>query len=150
MKHQDNLYLSQRNIYGSARIGTENVNQVIASTLMARIDINSENDGNPNWFNNLVGDKRYELSNHLGNVLQVITDVKLEIQTGPSTGIFSHFSPDVVSQTTYYPFGMVMPNRNGSSDSYRYGFNGMEKDDEIKGNGNSYDFGARIYDPRVG
>ena len=32
---------------------------------------------------------------------------------------------------------------------YRYGFNGMEKDDEIKG-GNSYDFGARIYDSRVG
>ncbi|MBA3987371.1 MAG: hypothetical protein H0X63_12560, partial [Flavobacteriales bacterium] len=33
---------------------------------------------------------------------------------------------------------------------YRYGFNGMEKDDEVKGNGNSYDFGARIYDPRIG
>jgi RHS repeat-associated protein len=34
--------------------------------------------------------------------------------------------------------------------SYRYGFNNMEKDDELKGTGNSYDFGARIYDPRVG
>lgn len=33
---------------------------------------------------------------------------------------------------------------------YRFGFNGMEKDDEIKGNGNSLDFGARILDPRVG
>src|SRR5690554_6488786 len=33
---------------------------------------------------------------------------------------------------------------------YRYGFNSMEKDDEIKGQGNSYDFGARLYDPRVG
>jgi RHS repeat-associated protein len=32
----------------------------------------------------------------------------------------------------------------------RYGFNGMEKDDNVKGEGNSYDFGARIYDPRVG
>ncbi len=31
---------------------------------------------------------------------------------------------------------------------YRYGFNGMEKDDEISGSGNSYDFGARTYDPR--
>ncbi len=26
----------------------------------------------------------------------------------------------------------------------------MEKDDELKGTGNSYDFGARMLDPRVG
>uniref|UniRef100_UPI004047CCAA RHS repeat-associated core domain-containing protein n=1 Tax=Flavobacterium sp. TaxID=239 RepID=UPI004047CCAA len=37
-----------------------------------------------------------------------------------------------------------------SSDSYRYGFNGQEKDDELKGEGNSYDFGNRMHDPRVG
>jgi RHS repeat-associated protein len=43
-----------------------------------------------------------------------------------------------------------MPGRSFSSNSYRYGFNGMEKDDEVKGSGNSYDFGARIYDPRLG
>ncbi len=50
----------------------------------------------------------------------------------------------------YYPFGMLLPNRHEDAGEYRYGFNGMEKDDEIKGEGNSYDFGARIYDPRVG
>jgi RHS repeat-associated protein len=33
---------------------------------------------------------------------------------------------------------------------YRYGFNGMEKDDEVKGSGNSLDFGSRIYDARTG
>jgi RHS repeat-associated protein len=33
---------------------------------------------------------------------------------------------------------------------YRFAFNGQEKDDEIKGQGNSYDFGARIYDSRLG
>jgi len=32
----------------------------------------------------------------------------------------------------------------------RYGFNGKEKDDEIEGAGNSYDYGMRIYDPRLG
>ena len=37
-----------------------------------------------------------------------------------------------------------------SVSSYRYGFNGMEKDNSIKGEGNSLDFGARIYDPRLG
>ncbi|OFY82842.1 MAG: hypothetical protein A3F72_01790 [Bacteroidetes bacterium RIFCSPLOWO2_12_FULL_35_15] len=43
-----------------------------------------------------------------------------------------------------------MPGRTFSAESYRYGYNGKEKDDEIKGEGNSYDFGARIYDPRIG
>jgi len=33
---------------------------------------------------------------------------------------------------------------------FRYGFNGQEKDDEVSGAGNSYDYGARIYDPRIG
>lgn len=33
---------------------------------------------------------------------------------------------------------------------YRFGFNGMEKDDEVKGAGNSMDFGARMYDSRLG
>ena len=60
------------------------------------------------------------------------------------------YSPQVLSISDYYAFGSLMPKRNASSDVYRYGFNGMEKDDEAKGTGNSYDFGARIYDPRVG
>ena len=33
---------------------------------------------------------------------------------------------------------------------YRFGFNGMEKDDEVSGSGNSLNFGARILDPRIG
>jgi RHS repeat-associated protein len=33
---------------------------------------------------------------------------------------------------------------------YRYGFNGQEKDNELKGVGNSLDFGARVYDSRLG
>ena len=36
------------------------------------------------------------------------------------------------------------------AEGYRRGFNGMEKDDEVKGAGNSYDYGARMYDARVG
>ncbi|MCB0738289.1 MAG: hypothetical protein KDC92_12300, partial [Bacteroidetes bacterium] len=33
---------------------------------------------------------------------------------------------------------------------YRYAFNGMEREDEWSGTGNGYDFGARIYNPRIG
>ena len=34
--------------------------------------------------------------------------------------------------------------------AYNFGFNGQEKDDEVKGNGNSLAFEYRIHDPRIG
>ncbi|RXR21253.1 hypothetical protein EQG63_04760 [Flavobacterium amnicola] len=43
-----------------------------------------------------------------------------------------------------------MPNRHGSSTAYRYGFQGQEKDDELKGEGNSLNYTFRMHDPRVG
>ncbi|MBS1613455.1 MAG: hypothetical protein JST49_11595, partial [Bacteroidetes bacterium] len=45
---------------------------------------------------------------------------------------------------------MAMDGRKYSPTNYRYGFNGKEKDDEVKGDNNSLDFGARIYDTRIG
>ncbi len=51
----------------------------------------------------------------------------------------------------YCTFGAPMAGRSYQSGSYRYGFNNMEKVDELHGNsGDSYDFGARIYDARLG
>ena len=45
---------------------------------------------------------------------------------------------------------MLLPNRHGSSDKYRYGFQGQEKDDEVKGEGNSVNYKYRMHDPRIG
>ncbi|MEW4925434.1 RHS repeat-associated core domain-containing protein [Algibacter sp. 2305UL17-15] len=45
---------------------------------------------------------------------------------------------------------MTLPNRSGSAGSYRYGFQGQEKDDEVKGEGNSLNYKYRMHDPRVG
>jgi RHS repeat-associated protein len=60
-------------------------------------------------------------------------------------------SKSSVFGTSYPSFGMQLPNRHESVTDFRYGFNGMEKDDEVKGEqGTSYDFGNRIYDPRIG
>jgi RHS repeat-associated protein len=42
-----------------------------------------------------------------------------------------------------------MPGRTFSSSSYRYGFNGKENDNEVEGEGNIYDYGFRIYNPRI-
>lgn len=51
---------------------------------------------------------------------------------------------------SFDPFGSPMSLRSFNTTSSRYGFNGKEKDDEINVNGGSYDFGDRIYDPRIG
>jgi RHS repeat-associated protein len=49
---------------------------------------------------------------------------------------------------------MLMPGRsyspNNATNKYRYGFNGKESDNEVKGEGNEQDYGKRIYDPRLG
>jgi RHS repeat-associated protein len=37
----------------------------------------------------------------------------------------------------------------GCGECYRYSFNGKEQDPETSGNGNSYDYGFRIYNPRI-
>ncbi len=54
--------------------------------------------------------------------------------------------------TKHYPFGMLIQERTYTAtvEGYRFGFNGMEKVDEVSGSGNAYDFGARIYDSRLG
>lgn len=51
----------------------------------------------------------------------------------------------------YEPFGSLLPGRNYSSDSYRFGFQGQVKDDEVYGaTGTSYAFKYRMHDARVG
>ncbi|MEB3801691.1 nucleotidyltransferase domain-containing protein [Flavobacterium columnare] len=44
----------------------------------------------------------------------------------------------------------MVPNRHGSSTAYRYGFQGQEKDDELKGEGNWLNYTFRMHDSRVG
>ncbi len=65
----------------------------------------------------------------------------------------SFFEYTVLIRTAdYYPFGMLMPERSKDhvANAYRYGYNGMEMDNEVKGNGNSYTTEFRQYDPRLG
>ncbi len=61
-----------------------------------------------------------------------------------------HYVADVQTATDYFPFGMQMPRRNDSAGSgYRFAFNGKEMDSEVAGHGNQYDYGFRIYNPRI-
>ena len=60
----------------------------------------------------------------------------------------TNFSPK--NRWSESPFGVLLNERSKNGGKYRYGFNGMEGDNEVSGNGNSYDFGARMLNPRVG
>ncbi len=63
-----------------------------------------------------------------------------------------YYKADVITAVDYYPFGSQMPGRKYTvgAGQYRYGFNGKEKDNEIEGEGNIYDYGFRIYSSRLG
>ena len=88
-----------------------------------------------------LGQRIYEFSNHLGNVLVTLTDNKVPQTDGTYESV-------VVSASDYYPFGMAMAERTYSNSEYRYGFNGKEKDWDIAVG--KTDFGARIYDEIIG
>ena len=45
---------------------------------------------------------------------------------------------------------MVMPDRKYNGPNYRFGFNGKENDNDVKGFGNQQDYGMRIHDTRLG
>jgi RHS repeat-associated protein len=99
------------------------------------------------------GQKEYELTNHLGNVLATVSDKKNGVPSSSNSSLIDHYEPDIVSAQDYYPFGMLQPGRSylsSTGDKYRYGFNGKENDNEVKGEGNQQDYGMRVYDPRLG
>jgi RHS repeat-associated protein len=84
--------------------------------------------------------KVYELSDHLGNARVTVSDRK---NTDSTAVLYSY--------DNFYAFGSEMPGKSYLSNKYRYGFNGKEKDDEVKWvSGSQYDFGSRIYDSRLG
>ncbi len=155
-------------IYGASRLGQKswqmNLTSLPGTTTLLHYSYTS-------------GNKHFEMSNHLGNpeksgepVLAVITDRKIAKDINADLRL-DYFEVDYLSFTDYYPFGMLtkttnfqfgsfrspeknesgqMKERSWSGGGYRYGFQGQEKDDEVKGEGNSIDFGARIFDSRLG
>ncbi|MDQ3072655.1 MAG: hypothetical protein M3Q97_05275 [Bacteroidota bacterium] len=99
-------------------------------------------------FSRTRGYRQYELSNHLGNVLATVSDRKIQYQVATVT----LYKADVITAQDYHAFGSIMEGRTfaATSGKYRYGFNGMERDDEVKGSGNSLNYKYRMHDPRLG
>lgn len=86
-----------------------------------------------------VGLRYYELTDHLGNVLATVLDRKYGHLPSGATS-YDYWNASLGTVTDYYPGGMVMPGRykqaGVDSNSYRFGFNGQQKDNEVYGFGN--------------
>jgi muramidase (phage lysozyme) len=89
------------------------------------------------------------MTNHLGNVLTVIHDIKIPLNNGSGPAV-SSYRVGIRNSTDYSPFGVELDGRTVSLEGYRFGFQDQEKDDEIKGEGNSINYTFRMHDPRLG
>jgi RHS repeat-associated protein len=99
-------------------------------------------------FAQVRGDKQYQVSNYLGHVLVTVSDQRRPLLD--AAGNLTGFEPWVLSTTDYDPFGAPSPGRFEETQPYRFGFNGYERDDDLKGAGNSYYTHERLFDPRLG
>jgi RHS repeat-associated protein len=127
----------EQHLYGSSRIGmwTPNVNL-------------ANNNATTVW--DTAGHKQYELTNHLGNVMATLTDKRIAHSSDGGATV-DYYLPDITTAQEYYSFGSLMPGLTyAASNNYRYGFNGKENDNDVKGTGNEQDYGMRIYDTRIG
>jgi hypothetical protein len=95
------------------------------------------------------GRKNYELTNHLGNVMAVVSD-KLTKYGFVQTGTLPYAMPNMVSATDYDPFGMALEQRDwqhGGVEEYGFSFNTQLESPEI-GDGHTtamyWEYDARI------
>lgn len=89
----------ERNIYGSSRVGM--LTQVVDMFDPTLSDIKSHE----------IGTRQYECSNHLGNVLAVISDKKLP-RDADNDLIIDYYEPAVLNSFDYSPFGVILEDRN--------------------------------------
>jgi RHS repeat-associated protein len=135
------LVKTESYLYGDSRLG------LAGNLTVEPVDVVLGTSGlTAKFYTQTRGEKYFELNNHLGNVLAVVSDKKIQVNSG---GDVSYYTAEVKSATDYYPFGMQMVGRKWESGGYRYGFNGKENDNDVKGDGNQQDYGMRIYDPRI-
>ncbi|ATL49380.1 hypothetical protein COR50_20580 [Chitinophaga caeni] len=128
------VYWQEQHLYGSSRLGL----------FRPGVKLGSGGTVSTSW--NTLGNKQFELTNHLGNVLAVISNKKLARGSGSTV---DYYDAELLSAMDYYPFGMQMPGRVFNGGGYRFGFQTQEKVNEVAGIGNHYTATFWEYDPRT-
>ena len=141
-------YQAERHIYGSSRLGILNDKIYLFGSVNDTYSMSS--------VVHVTGKRSYELSNHLGNVLAVVSDKTIPHD---NSGTVDYYMADIRQSTDYSPFGVTLRGRNFrlndpvtglDIDKNRNGYQGSEMDNELKGEGNSYTTEFRQLDPRLG
>ena len=164
---------AEHHIYGSSRLGIHQTKKELRNRYKQEEIFIPSNTVNTTAL--YRGKRNYELSNHLGNFngcwfcearpyrhesrersasgVNVVISDKRKSVCDEELGV-EYFVAEVLSAVDYYPFGMLMPDRQWYADSdsgnYRFAFNGKEIDREHGGAGNVFDYGFRIYNPASG
>src|SRR5690554_5452200 len=117
-------YLTERNIYGSSRLGTvkDPVNMVNANPL-------------PSY--GILGNRHYELSNHLGNVLTVISDIKYPLSSDNST--IDSYEVGISNVFDYSPFGAPLDGRTIENIFHQEGSGSQIPADTVELYNNNFD-----------
>ena len=125
-KHGDSdngtFTLAEQHLYGAGRLGMRKRDLAL--------NVANANESTPPA-------THYELTNHLGNVMAVISDKASDTS-----------EPTVVSLSDYYPFGMTEPGRSWNAGDYRFGYTGHEKENDLAEG--VYTTEYRLLDTRLG
>jgi hypothetical protein len=114
------LFQKEAHLYGSSRLGIKKYDRVIAKVQIPNGVVSYTIE--PFKYRRERGQTYYELSNHLGNVLVTVTDMKVGIEGG-TAWVAEYYEATVVSANDYYAFGSAMAGRKYNQGTYRFGFN---------------------------
>jgi hypothetical protein len=96
-----------------------------------------------------AGEKIYELSNHLGNVLVTVSDRVLPVVNPNAVAQTLYYSADVKSASDYSAFGAPLAGRLHNNDFYCYQYQSSEADVEISGHNSHFTTYYRELDTRI-
>ncbi len=132
-----NLTQSDVELYGSSRLGIDQLNLDVQDLKQATAESRAKK----------YGSKRFELTEHRGNVMAVIGENKTPIDDN-NDGLVDGYTPQILQANDYSSYGATLPGRTFAGTGYRYGYNGKENDKDISSG--AQDYGMRINDTRLG
>ena len=93
-----------------------------------------------------LGEKRYEIKDHLGNVRAITSDIKNSNNYNDVVSSWN-FLADIKSMSNYFPYGLKVKEGSWSASNYQFAYNGKQEEVFSK---NFLNFGARVHSTEIG